>query len=64
MSRLRVAVVGVGHLGKEHARILAGMPEVELVGVVDSSPQQAESIAGKCRTRAFTDYREHNIGGG
>jgi predicted dehydrogenase len=35
MTRLPVAVVGVGHLGKEHARILAGLPEVELVGVVD-----------------------------
>ena len=28
MTRLRLAVVGVGHLGKEHARILAGLPEV------------------------------------
>ena len=35
MTRLRVGVVGVGHLGKEHARILAGMPEVELAGVAD-----------------------------
>ena len=26
MSRLRVAVIGVGHLGKEHARILATLP--------------------------------------
>ena len=33
MARLRVAVIGVGHLGKEHARILAGLPEAELVGV-------------------------------
>ncbi len=31
MSRLRVGVVGVGHLGKEHARILATLPDVELV---------------------------------
>ena len=40
---LPVAVVGVGHLGKEHARILAGLPEVELVGVVDARPDQAEA---------------------
>jgi predicted dehydrogenase len=58
MTRLRVGVVGVGHLGKEHARILSGMPEVELVGVVDTSPSQAQAIAQKCQTRAFTDYRE------
>ena len=37
MSRLRMAVVGVGHLGKEHARVLAGLPEVELVGVGDDA---------------------------
>ena len=32
---LRVAVIGVGHLGKHHARILAAMPGVTLVGVAD-----------------------------
>ena len=30
-TRLRVAVVGVGHLGRHHARLLAAMPGVELV---------------------------------
>ena len=58
MARLRIGVVGVGHLGKEHARILSGLPEVELVGVVDTSPAQAQAIAEKCQTKAFTDYRE------
>ena len=58
MSHLRMAVVGVGHLGKEHARILAGLPNVTLVGVVDTDRDQAEAVAFKCHTRAFTDYRE------
>src|SRR5262249_35874743 len=58
MSRLRIGVVGVGHLGKEHARILATLPEVELVGVVDTSPTQAQAIAQKCQTQALTDFRE------
>ena len=31
MSRLRLAVIGVGHLGKEHARILAGVGEIDLL---------------------------------
>jgi predicted dehydrogenase len=57
MTRLRVAVVGVGHLGKEHARILAGLPEVELVGVADLNPDQAQTVARRCGTRAFTDHR-------
>jgi predicted dehydrogenase len=38
MKRLKVGVVGVGHLGQHHARILAAMPGVELVAVADSRP--------------------------
>src|SRR5262249_55503510 len=56
MSRLRLAVIGVGHLGKEHARILAGMPEVELVGVADVNAEQARAVAARCGTRAYGEY--------
>jgi predicted dehydrogenase len=56
MKRLRVGVIGVGHLGKEHARILAGLPAVELVGVVDQNPAQAEAVAQRCQTRAFHEH--------
>ena len=55
---LRVAVVGVGHLGKHHARILASLPGVELVAVVDTNRARAEEIAAANRTRAAFDYRE------
>jgi predicted dehydrogenase len=57
MSRLRVAVVGVGHLGQHHARILAAMPDVELVAVADSRIDRAQLIAEKFGTRAVADYR-------
>lgn len=56
MSRLRMAVIGVGHLGKEHARILAGLPEVELVGIADVNAEQAQAVARRCGTRAYADY--------
>ena len=56
MSPLRMAVIGVGHLGKEHARILAGIPDVELVGVVDANPDQAGAIARRYNTTAYSDY--------
>ena len=55
MTKLRVAVIGVGHLGKEHARILATLPDVELVGVVDANPQQAQAIAQKHNTQAYAE---------
>lgn len=57
MAELRVGVVGVGHLGKEHARILGGMRGVELVGVADPNPNQLAMVSQKCGTRGFTDYR-------
>ena len=56
MTRLRMAVIGVGHLGKEHARILAGLPEVDLVGVADVNQAQAHAVAAKLGTQAFADY--------
>jgi predicted dehydrogenase len=55
MSRLRVAVIGVGHLGKEHARILASMADVELVGVADVNSEQAQAVARRLNTQAFTE---------
>jgi predicted dehydrogenase len=57
MAGLRLAVIGVGHLGKEHARILAGLPGVDLVGVADPNAAQAAAIAQKCGTRPYVDHR-------
>jgi predicted dehydrogenase len=56
MTRLRVAVIGVGHLGKEHARILAGLPDVDLVGVADVNEEQAQSVARRLGTEPFRDF--------
>ena len=58
MAKLRVAVIGVGYLGKFHAEKYARMPDVELVGVVDADGQQAAKIAQTLATNAYTDYRE------
>ena len=49
----RVAVVGVGHLGQHHARLLAGMPDVELVGIADTDPRRAETIAETYKARVW-----------
>ena len=57
-DRLRVAVIGVGHLGRHHARILAAMPEVDLVSVVDVNRARAEEIALASRTTPAFDYRD------
>jgi predicted dehydrogenase len=56
MSKLRMAVIGVGHLGKEHARILSTLRGVELVGVADINPGQAQAVADRLQTQAYDDY--------
>jgi hypothetical protein len=54
MTALRVAVIGVGHLGQHHARLLASMEGVCLAGVADVRRDRAEEIAARHSTAAFT----------
>ena len=55
---LRVAVIGVGHLGRHHARILSELSGVSLVAVVDTNRARADEIAAAHRTRAAYDFRD------
>lgn len=52
-DRLRVAVIGVGHLGQHHARLLGSMDGIDLVGIVDTKPGRAEEVAAKYGTKAW-----------
>ncbi|MCC6464145.1 MAG: Gfo/Idh/MocA family oxidoreductase [Planctomycetes bacterium] len=56
-ERVKVAVVGVGHLGKNHARVLRELPQAELVAVVDNNEKTAQGIAERFHTEALTDYK-------
>jgi predicted dehydrogenase len=58
MPKLRVAVIGVGHLGQHHARLLAAMEDVDLIGVVDTMPGRAGEVAARHSTGAFVDARD------
>lgn len=58
MSLLKVAVVGVGALGRHHARILAGLDEVKLVAVADTNPEQGQAIAEQHGCRWVSDYQD------
>ena len=55
---LRVAVIGVGYLGRHHARILSTLPGVELTAVVDINRKRADEIAATHGTRALYDARD------
>ncbi|MGB9691234.1 MAG: Gfo/Idh/MocA family oxidoreductase [Candidatus Sumerlaeaceae bacterium] len=58
MPKIRVGVVGVGHLGQHHARVYAELENCELVGVADVDARAAQKIAKQYKTSAYTDYRE------
>ena len=58
MPRPRLAVIGVGALGRHHARILSQMADVELVAVVDSREAPGRDVAAKCNTNWRPDYQE------
>jgi predicted dehydrogenase len=55
---LNIAVVGAGHLGRIHARLLREIPEVELAGVVDPLAAARDKVAADCHTTAYADHRQ------
>src|SRR5882762_1477356 len=60
-SKIKVAVLGTGSLGKEHARIyaeLARAGHIELAGVYDVAAEMAERIAQRYSTRRFGSFPE------
>jgi predicted dehydrogenase len=54
-DRLRVGVVGVGYLGRIHAKIYSAMPDVQLVGVCDVNAETAGQVASQHGCEAFRD---------
>ena len=55
---LRVAVVGVGHLGRHHARILSALDGARLVATVDPQLERAEEAAAASGATALRDARD------
>ena len=59
MKRLGIALLGAGRMGQEHARALAGIPEVQVVAVADPREEARERARFFARAeRAFADARE------
>ncbi|MDG2094044.1 MAG: Gfo/Idh/MocA family oxidoreductase [Phycisphaerales bacterium] len=55
---IRCGVVGVGRMGRHHARIYAQMPEAELVGVVDADAERRNDITSEWGGRPLETVRE------
>jgi UDP-N-acetylglucosamine 3-dehydrogenase len=57
-AALRVGVIGAGVMGSNHARVLAGLPDVSLVGVVDPLPAHRKRANELVNCRTFNSLDE------
>jgi len=58
MSKIKAGVIGVGHIGKNHARIAAELSDTEFAAVYDNNRAAAEEIARQYHTRAASSLEE------
>jgi predicted dehydrogenase len=58
MPKLKIAVVGVGHLGSIHAKIYRDIADCELVGVCDIDRERLEAVSVSLGVPGYRDYRE------
>ncbi len=57
-KNLNVAVIGVGHLGKHHARIFNELENANLVCVVDTDEERAKEIASLYGCNYYKNYKD------
>lgn len=57
-ERIKVAVIGVGHLGSRHARIYKELPNAELVAVCDTNQSQLNQVAQELKVEPVSDFRK------
>src|SRR5688572_503010 len=57
-TRIRTAVIGLGHFGRFHAEKYARLPRSNLVAVVDANEAQAQETGRKLKAEPLTDFRQ------
>ena len=58
MSRLRLAVIGAGHLGRIHARLATSVAAFDLVGIVDPIPEARAKVDRELHVPTYADFRD------
>jgi predicted dehydrogenase len=57
-DRVKVSVIGVGHLGEYHVQKYKANPGVDLIGVVDTDPDRAEEIGRRYNTKVYKSHED------
>lgn len=58
MKKLKVGVIGTGHLGKIHTKLYKTIPNCELIGIYDKDPQKAKLCGDEFNAAIYTDLNE------
>jgi len=58
MQPVKTGIIGAGHFGRNYARILASLPEAEVVGIMDADADKAAALAGSFAVPAVTSMDE------
>ncbi len=57
-DKVRVAVVGVGHLGRYHVEKYLSMPSVDLVGIVDSDTGRLNDMSRQYNVKSYKHHKD------
>lgn len=58
MNKLKIGVIGTGHLGKLHTKMLSQIPGCNFVGIYDSNAEQAKIVSSEFRVKAFSKIED------
>jgi predicted dehydrogenase len=57
-DKVKIAVIGVGNMGRPHARDVNDLPDTELTAICDIDRARADQIAAQYGVKAYYDYRD------
>ncbi len=55
MNKVKVGIVGVGHLGSLHAKLFMDIPDADIVGIYDVDNEKLVKVAEELKLEAFSD---------
>jgi UDP-N-acetylglucosamine 3-dehydrogenase len=58
MAKIRVAVIGVGNMGKNHVRVYSQISDADLVAISDIDKGSVKSVASSCGAKWYIDYKK------
>lgn len=65
MSKLNVAIIGLGVMGQQHARIISELPNANLIGVCDINQEVANKLATEYNTSTYAEmddlFQDDNV---